>query len=279
MLAAALTFISLATAVPLWPDGAMPDFQDHQVAARIETVNAVGFDAAAHHRPYLEWCAQPASNRTGQCMMLISGGGYQNLCDGVWVDRFAEYLTARGVQCVKLVYRTPRPKGLPIWQTAWEDGQRAVRCVRSEAKRRGYDGEKIGVLGFSAGGHLCAYLSNTEGYRPNASILCYPSILDTMSEKLYNHEPTNVNELVTKDTPPTFVFSTCKDNLVPIMNSTKYIEALAENDVPFEAHIFENGQHGLSLAKNATGYIETIAAQWVRLSLDWLNNEFDFNGD
>ena len=153
---------SPASVVPLWPQGAMPDAQEHQVAARLEAVGADGFDAAAHRLPYIEWCDRPAGRRTGQCVMLISGGGYQNLCDGVWVDRFAEYLTARGVQCVKLVYRTPRPKNLPIWQTAWEDGQRAVRIVRSSAKARGFDPEKIGVLGFSAGAHLCVLLATSS---------------------------------------------------------------------------------------------------------------------
>ena len=132
--------LALGALMPLWPEGRIPDCQTHQVAARIETVERGGFDATAHRMPYLEWCDRPASNRTGQCVMIISGGGYQNLCDGIWVDRFADYLTARGVQCVKLVYRTPRPRGLPIWQTAWEDGQRAVRLVRASAKGRGFCG-------------------------------------------------------------------------------------------------------------------------------------------
>ena len=157
--------LALGALMPLWPEGRIPDCQAHQVAARIETVERGGFDATAHRMPYLEWCDRPASNRTGQCVMIISGGGYQNLCDGIWVDRFADYLTARGVQCVKLVYRTPRPKGLPIWQTAWEDGQRAVRLVRASAKGRGFDPERIGVLGFSAGAHLCLLLATSSQTR------------------------------------------------------------------------------------------------------------------
>ena len=155
----AVGFVEVTT---LWPEGKMPDCQSHQIAARLEAADKPGFDAAANRRPYLQWYEAPVSNRTGQCMILISGGGYQNLCDGKWVDRFADYLTARGVQCVALNYRTPRPKGLPIYQTAWEDGQRAVRLVRSGAKRRGYDSEKIGVLGFSAGGHLSVLLATSS---------------------------------------------------------------------------------------------------------------------
>ena len=154
--------VGFAEVTALWPEGKMPDCQSHQIAARLEVADKKGFDAAENRKPYLQWYEAPTSNRTEQCMILISGGGYVNLCDGVWVDRFADYLTVRGVQCVSLNYRTPRPKGLPIYQTAWEDGQRAVRLVRSAAKRRGYDSEKIGVLGFSAGGHLSVLLATSS---------------------------------------------------------------------------------------------------------------------
>lgn len=140
-----LLAVGFAETTALWPEGGMPDCQPHQTS-----------------RPCLRWYEAPTGNRTGQCMILISGGGYQELCDGVWVGRFADDLTARGVHCVALDYRTPRPKGLPIHQTAWEDGQRAVRLVRSEAKRRGYDAERIGVLGFSAGGHLSVLLATSS---------------------------------------------------------------------------------------------------------------------
>lgn len=164
MLMAVLSLLAVgfAEVTTLWPEGGMPDCQPHQIATRLEVADKPGFDAATNRRPYLNWYEAPTSNRTGQCVILISGGGYQNLCDGVWVDRFADYLTARGVQCVALNYRTPRPKGLPIYQAAWEDGQRAVRLVRSVAKRRGYDSEKIGVLGFSAGGHLSVLLATSS---------------------------------------------------------------------------------------------------------------------
>lgn len=154
--------VGFAEATPLWPVDAMPDSQPHQIAVRLETAEKPGFDETANRRPCLQWYEAPISNRTDLCMILISGGSYQNLCDGIWVDRFADYLTARGVQCVALNYRTPRPKDLPIYQTAWEDGQRAVRIVRSEAKRRGFDTGKIGVLGFSAGGHLSVLLATSS---------------------------------------------------------------------------------------------------------------------
>ena len=80
-----------------------------------------------------------------------------------------EELTRRGIQCVNFVYRTPRPEGLPIYQTAWEDGQRAVRLVRSQAAGRGFDPEKIGVVSMSAGSHLALLLATgslTQTYDP-----------------------------------------------------------------------------------------------------------------
>ncbi len=129
---------------------------------------AEGFNPDQYRMPYLEWFDKPAKPN-GTCMILISGGSYQNCCDMHYIKYWREQLTAVGVQCVNFVYRTPRPKGLPIYQSAWEDGQRAVRLVRSQAKKRGYDPEKIGAVGMSAGGHLTLLLatsSETPAYEP-----------------------------------------------------------------------------------------------------------------
>ncbi|MCR5520148.1 MAG: alpha/beta hydrolase, partial [Bacteroidales bacterium] len=153
---------------PIWPKDKMPDVQEHQIAAMTNEVKADGFKADKFRIPYLEWFDKPA-NPNGICMILISGGSYQNCCDMSLIRYWREELTARGVQCVNFVYRTPRPVGLPIYQTAWEDGQRAVRLVRSQAKKRGFDPEKIGVVGMSAGGHLTLLLatsSQTPAYEP-----------------------------------------------------------------------------------------------------------------
>ena len=120
---------------PVWPKGKMPDVQEHQIAAMTAEVKAEGFNADNYRTPYLEWFDKP-SNPNGACMILISGGAYQNCCDMKLIDYWCKELTAVGVQCVSLVYRTPRPVGLPIYQSAWEDGQRAVRLVRSQAKKR-----------------------------------------------------------------------------------------------------------------------------------------------
>ena len=154
----------------IWPKGQMPDTQPQQIAAMTDEENAPGFKADKHRIPYLEWYAAPeAAVDNDACMILISGGSYECCCDVGLIQYWKEELTKRGVQCVNFVYRTPRPVGLPIYQTAWEDGQRAVRLVRSEAARRGFDPEKIGVISMSAGSHLALLLATgslTQTYKP-----------------------------------------------------------------------------------------------------------------
>lgn len=181
----------------IWPTGKMPNQKNHQIAAMTDEASKQTFDAEKHRTPYLEWFDRPAKNvRKGVCMILISGGSYMNCCDVGLIKKWREQLTAIGVQCVNFVYRTPRPIGLPIYQTAWEDGQRAVRMVRSEAKKRGFDPEKIGVVGMSAGSHLGLLLatsSQTSAYNKvdkldevpchiNWAILHAPAYVTTDSE-------------------------------------------------------------------------------------------------
>ena len=147
----------------LWPKGKMPDAQNHQIAAMSDVAGRKDFKADKNRLPYLEWYDAPSKDvRNGSCMILISGGAYVNLADVGYVKMWSEKLTALGVQCVNLVYRTPRPIDLAIYQSAWEDGQRAVRMVRNEAKKRGYDPEKIGIISMSAGSHLGLLLATSS---------------------------------------------------------------------------------------------------------------------
>lgn len=152
----------------IWPKGKMPDAQEHQIAAMTDETSLPDFKADKHRTAYLEWFEKPA-NPNGTCMILISGGSYECCCDVGLIKMWHEELTKLGIQCVNFVYRTPRPVGLAIYQSAWEDGQRAVRMVRSEAKKRGYDPEKIGTISMSAGSHLALMLatsSQTRAYEP-----------------------------------------------------------------------------------------------------------------
>ena len=147
----------------IWPEGKMPHRQEHQIAAMTDEAGRPGFNADKHRTAYIEWYDAPAvETRNGGCMILISGGSYECCCDVGLVKEWNERFTELGFQCVNFVYRTPRPEGLPIYQTAWEDGQRAVRMVRSQAAKRGFDPEKIGVISMSAGSHLGLLLATSS---------------------------------------------------------------------------------------------------------------------
>ena len=149
--------------VPVWPKGKMPNAQSHQIAAMTDEAGKEGFKADKHRVAYLEWGDKPAEAVDNDaCMILISGGSYQNCCDVGLIKMWREELTKLGFQTVNFVYRTPRPVDLPIYQTAWEDGQRAVRMVRAEAEKRGYNPEKIGVISMSAGSHLALLLATSS---------------------------------------------------------------------------------------------------------------------
>ena len=147
----------------IWPKGKMPNRQAHQIAAMTDEAGQKDFNADKHRIAYLEWYKAPSKEtKNGGCMILISGGGYDSCCDVGLIKKWNEEFTKLGFQCVNFVYRTPRPTGLPIYQTAWEDGQRAVRMVRSEAKKRGFDPEKIGTISMSAGSHLALLLATSS---------------------------------------------------------------------------------------------------------------------
>lgn len=166
----AIHLVSAAKIESVWPKGKMPHRQAHQIAAMLDEASAEGFCPDKHREAYIEWMPAPEKGvRTDACMILISGGGYFSCCDVGLVDEWNRRFTQEGIQCVKFVYRTPRPQGLPIYQTAWEDAQRAVRLIRSQARKRGIDPEKIGVVSQSAGSHLALLLatsSQTPAYEP-----------------------------------------------------------------------------------------------------------------
>ncbi len=166
----AIHLVSAAKIETVWPKGKMPHRQAHQIAAMLDEASAQGFCPDKHREAYIEWMPAPEKGvRTDACMILISGGGYFSCCDVGLVAEWNRRFTQEGIQCVKFVYRTPRPQGLPIYQTAWEDAQRAVRLIRSQARKRGINPEKIGVVSQSAGSHLALLLatsSQTPAYEP-----------------------------------------------------------------------------------------------------------------
>ena len=248
----------------VWPEGKIPDFQSHQVGAMTDEQKDPDFKPEEHRMPYLEWFEKPA-HPNGGCMILVSGGSYQRCCDvGLvksWHDRFSEL----GYQTVNFVYRTPRPEGLPCHQSAWEDGQRAVRLVRSQASARGFDPEKIGIIGMSAGGHLVTLLATcalTPAYAKVDALDDLPCHVNwcIANAPAYNTaggaDGTARPQDGTTETPsvsPVFKFDakTCPisfhhggmDQYTPNGSTLCYRE-LRKRKVPAELHLYADRKHG-----------------------------------
>ena len=281
--------------VALWPEGKIPDFQAQQIAATTQEVQAPGFKAAEHTMPYLDWYEAPAE-KNGGCMLLISGGGYQSCCDGMWIDRVAKKFTDLGFVCVSLTYRTPRPKGLPIYQSAWEDGQRAVRLVRNDATKRGFDPEKIGAFGFSAGSHLTVLLATsalTPAYGPiddldklpchvNWAVPIYTAYALTDGLTGPNTRDRDAIDVKLSDvfkfdakTCPMALFHGGVDIYSP-NGSTQIYRQLRRMKIPAEIHLFADRPHGF-MGDSDKGVDGTAYDHWLDRVAEYLR-QMNFDG-
>lgn len=250
----------------IWPEGKMPDAQEHQIAAKRTDARKADFKPEENRDPYLEWHPAPSKDVfNGGCMLLLSGGSYQNWWDVSLVDSWAKKYTELGFQCVSLVYRTPRPVGLPIYQSAWQDGQRAVRLIRSQAEERGYDPEKIGVAAMSAGAHMTLLLatsSQTPAYEAideidkvschiNWALLNAPAYGTTDAKEGTKAQRQGYGVDVTLDDVFKFDSLTCpmslhhgsKDPYAP-QTSTLVYRKLRQMGIPAELHLYPDLGHG-----------------------------------
>lgn len=220
-------------------------------------------------------------------IIVFPGGGYVKRADHEG-EPIALWLNSIGVSAFVLNYRVaPYRYPYPLL-----DAKRAIRLVRYSAEKFSINPSKIGILGFSAGGHLACMTSiyfdngnpNSEdpidrvSSKPDALILCYPVISflkfyhrGSMINLLGENPPEELRELlsgensVKQDTPPTFIWHTADDSAVPVENSIFFVEALRRFDIPFELHIFQSGKHGLGLAKD-----NPSISMWTRLCENWL---------
>ena len=153
----------------IWPDGKMPDVQPHQIAAKTAETKQPGFKADDFRRPYIEWYKPNPACKTDLCILVVSGGGFYCCCDAERLQPAIDRFVRAGFTVANLTYRTPRPNGLPVHQSAWQDAQRAVRVVRSQAQKRGFNPAKIGATGISAGSKTILLLATsalTPAYAP-----------------------------------------------------------------------------------------------------------------
>ena len=268
----------------LWPEGSMPDFQAEQVAAKWDCVTKPGFDRAANLAPFIEWYVPSGSNRTDICMLTVSGGSFCMTCDAERLQPAIDRLVAAGITVADVTYRTPRPTGLPIHQTAWEDVQRAVRIVRNEAKKRGYSPDKIGATGISAGAKavlLVATSSLTRAYEPVDEIDAIPANLDfavlQAAAYVLSDGATGPNERCgdgegivivpelrfdEKTCPMCFLHGGA-DAFSPL-GSTRVFRKLREMGIPADLHIFESRWHGFHGDQNIGETGEAYDHWWDR---------------
>lgn len=212
-------------------------------------------------------------------VVICPGGGYGGLAMSHEGTEVAEWLNSKGITAVVLKYRMPnKHSNVPL-----EDGHQAIRYVRENAEELGVDPQKVGILGFSAGGHLASTISThyaTSGIstRPDFSILFYPVI--TM--KVATHGGSKLNllgdnpsesdihrfsneEQVTVNTPPTILLLSDDDETVPTCNSEQYYSALKQNNIPAAMYIFPEGGHGWGFRKDFRYHEEmkTLLSKWL----------------
>lgn len=198
----------------------------------------------------------PKEKDTGAAVMICPGGGYNILAFDKEGTEVAAWLNSIGVTGIVLKYRVPRRKDQPPHAAPLQDAQRGLSVIRSKAAEWGIDPKRLGILGFSAGGHLSATTSTNftkrsyaaiddadkESCRPDFTVLIYPAYLE--KDLQLNPEIT-----VTAETPPAFLAHAYDDGISP-NNSIAYFVALKKHKVPAELHIYPTGGHGYGLRKS-----------------------------
>ncbi len=226
--------------------------------------------------PTLQVFRPPADKDTGTAVVVCPGGGYYILAMDLEGSEICEWLNSIGVTGVLVKYRVPRPDGQNAPIGPLMDAQRALGLTRAHAAEWGLNPQRIGVLGFSAGGHLAARLSNNfkeRAYaalddadkvscRPDFTVLIYPAYL-TDKDKGDALRP---EMAVTSETSPTFL-AIAQDDPVRVENVLHYSVALQAAKVPFEMHVYPTGGHGYGLRRT-----KEAVTSWPDRATDWLRS-------
>ena len=230
----------------------------------------------------------------GVGILVIPGGGYERVVLDKEADELSSWLNGEGITYFVLKYRLPKNNHKNKEIVPLQDAQRAMRIIRNHSKEWGIDNKKIGVMGFSAGGHVASTLANKyeeEVYkkldaideisaRPDFQILGYPVITMTDpyahkgSRKYLLEENPDLNLIekfsmeknVHKNTPIAFIMHATDDKSVPVENSLKYYTSLKDYKIPVELHLYQDGGHGYSIR----GTIGKSVANWTSVVTNWL---------
>ncbi len=275
------------TQTPLWPS-AIPDARPYNgpETVKIDDKDLVGGRPWIYinnvYRPTMTIYA-PKTNSTGAAVIVFPGGGYQILAIDLEGTEVCDWLTARGITCVLLKYRVPGEAKLPksgaypASPEALEDAQRAIGLVRSRAAELHLDLHKIGVLGFSAGGHLVAATSvhfdkrlypavdaaDQVSCRPDFAIALYPGHLVGPARR-FDLTP-DIQNHITSHTPPTFLLQNEDDHVDGVEQALSYYAGLKRAGVPVEMHLYAQGGHAFGLRRT-----NLPATAWPELVETWL---------
>jgi acetyl esterase/lipase len=261
--------------IPLWPGAAPGDAGDvgpegnQPARPGDDTIRLTNVT-----KPTITVIRPPADKATGAAVLIFPGGGYNILAWNKEGTEVAEWLNSLGVTGVVLKYRVPARKGRERYAAPLQDAQRAVGLVRQHAAEWGIDPHRVGVLGFSAGGHLAAAVSTNfdartydpvddadkQPCRPDFALLIYPAYLAGKDNAL-------APELkVTAKTPRTFLAMT-EDDTVRVECGLFYYLALKRAKVPAEMHLYPTGGHGYGLRPSAN-----LVSTWPQRAADWLRS-------
>lgn len=280
--------------VPIWP-GAVPDALLHPKPESVGPGPGRPWWPRANDvsRPTMTVYA-PTGRNTGAAVVVFPGGGYQMLAMDLEGTEICDWLTASGITCVLLKYRVPNSG--PTWtnggryypkvQTALQDAQRTLGLVRLHAAQWGIDPHKVGVMGFSAGGHLVAATSthfaqrtyplvdaaDKQSCRPDFAVAVYPGHLWAHEDEDHaTRDPARLDLrpdiAVTAGTPPTFLLQAENDEVDGVQQSLAYYVALKQAGVPAEMHLYAEGGHAFGLRAG-----KLPIAQWPRLVETWLGS-------
>jgi acetyl esterase/lipase len=230
-------------------------------------------------RPTLTVYRPPAAKNTGTAMLICPGGGYHELFWELEGEEVAAWLNSQGMAGIILKYRVPRRpgdvKGAPPLGPLL-DAQRAVSVVRSKATEWGIDPHRIGIVGFSVGGHLALATATSfherryppidaidaVSCRPDFAVLCYSGFL-----KADNRDEVWPGIRIPPDTPPVFLTHASDDSIADVAHSVVMCRALQRAGVPTELHVYATGEHDFGVRQN-----DKLPSSWPQLCLNWLRS-------
>ena len=274
--------VSAAQTLPLWPDKApgetvaLPAEADTTTPKNGTTGGRTVVRLGNVSTPTLQVFRAPAAKDTGAAVVVFPGGGYSILAYDLEGSEVCEWLNSIGVTGILVKYRVPVRKGLPRYAPPLQDAQRAIGLTRQNAKEWGIDPNRVGVLGFSAGGHLAAAASTNyekRSYdavdaadalssRPDFAVLVYPAYLTVKDEG----DKISPELTITAQTPPTILIQT-EDDGVRVENSVYYFLALKNAKVPAELHVYPKGGHGYGLRPT-----EAVVTTWPARVEAWMKS-------